>query len=1032
MRLPPFSVILIFVVLTIAGASIAPLLNVQYTPTIKQSTLNVSFSWPGASARVIEAEATSKIEGAIASVTGVQNTKSVSSKERGIVTIFLKQGVKTEAVRYEIASLIRRLYPKLPEEITYPSISASTSGENQLPVLIYTVNAAMGTNKIDEYVQENILPAITRVDGAGSALISGATPEIIEISYSPEKLKLYSISTSQIISAINYFSGKKEVIGDHNGTTLLISSESSDKELMELPVGNAGGRIIRLGDVTSIKTKQDSPSYYYRVNGLNTVNFTIFPEKGTNTIVLCNQLKETMKELSHHFPQDFSAMLTYDASDFLYKELNKILRRTILSVLILLVFIAVTTKSPRCLTVILATLLANIAIAFIFYYLLKVEIHIYSLAGITVSLGMVIDSSIIMISHYGYFRDRKVFVAILAALLTTAGALSVIFFLPENSRMNLFDFSVVIIINLLVSLLIALFLIPALIDKFPLRGINSRMKVSGRRRVVKLNGIYERFILFGRRHRLFFIFILILSFGVPLNLLPEKIENKSDFWSKIYNHTFGSEFYRNNLKSPAEKILGGTIRLFSENMKGRNIYREPQRATLYIQASMPDGCTIVQLNEIMVYMENYLAQFEEIDIFKTQITSYKNGQIIVTFKEGVENSGFPLYLKNSVISKAIDFGGANWSVYGIDENGFSNNVGAGGYKSQRIVITGYNYDKLYGYALESVKKLSENIRVSEPGVFGEVGWGAALSRIEYFIGYDPERLALMGIGTTDTYYSLNREIGYLSAGTISKDGESRQVKLLSGNKRDFDVWNLENEHIEIGGRSVKFSELGSIEKRRTGNDIYKQDQVYYLTVAYDFIGPYELAKKVSTREIDRLNSSLPMGFSAKEDNLPGFYGSTDNYWILFIVIAIIFTIGAILFESLIQPIIIISLIPVAFVGLFLTFYITGYTFDQGGLAAMIMLSGISVNAGVYLINQYNILKRGERRFNNSVKCWLKAFNIKIIPILLTILSTTLGLIPFLSDGKNEVFWFAFAVGTMGGLLFSILGIFIFLPVFQKN
>ncbi len=1032
MRVSPFSTILIFAVLVIAGAGLSPLLNVQYTPTQKQESLTVSFNWPGASARVIESEATSKLEGLIASVSGVNSIKSVSKKESGSVTIDLKENAKSDVVRYEIASLIRRLYSKLPEGVTYPVISASSSGENLSPVLIYTINASMPTNKIGEYVQENIVKDISLIPGSGSSVVSGVTPVVIEVTFSPELLNTYSITTSDLSAAIGSYTGTREIIGNIDGTSIILTSDIGREEMEMMPVKNSAGRIIRLGDVAKIAFKESTPSFYYRVNGLNTVNITIYPEKGVNTIILCKKIKEKINNLSKKFPDNFSAILTYDASKYLNNELNKILRRTFLSVFILLLFVFITSKSLRYLIIIFVTLLANISIALIFYYFLKLEIHIYSLAGITVSLGMVIDSSIMMISHYGYFRNRKIFLAILAALLTTIGALSIIFFLPTALKENLLDFSAVIIINLGVSLAIAMFLIPALIDKYPIKGVNSARKFKTLRKNIKFNYYYKRFLSFGKKHKLAFIVILVLAFGLPVHLLPEKIENDDSFGAKFYNKTIGSSFYQNTLKKPVEKMFGGTLRLFTNNMRNSNLYREPMRTTLYIRASMPEGCTIAQLNEIVVYMENYLSQFKEIDMFKTQILSYRNGQITVTFKKEFEGTGFPLFLKNSVISKAIDFGGANWSVYGIDENGFSNNVSSAGYKSNRIVVTGYNYDLLYNYCLESVGRLSENIRVNDPGVFGEVGWNMELSKNEYYIDYDFGRLASLGISPINTYSALNRELAYNTVANYFDGYSTYPIRLLSAHREGFDVWNLNNEHIDIGGKSVKFSELGKIEKRRTGNDIYKIDQQYSLLIAYDFIGPYELAKKVLKRENDRLNSTLPMGFKAETKDLDYNLSNEGYFWILFIVIAIIFTISAVLFESLIQPLIIISLIPVSFIGVFLTFYFTDFTFDQGGLAALIMLSGISVNAGIYIMNQYNLLKKNMRYNKSSIDLYIKAFNLKIVPILLTVLSTVLGLVPFLFDGKNEVFWFAFAVGTMGGLLFSVLGILIFLPVWQKN
>ena len=97
-----------------------------------------------------------------------------------------------------------------------------------------------------------------------------------------------------------------------------------------------------------------------------------------------------------------------------------------------------------------------------------------------------------------------------------------------------------------------------------------------------------------------------------------------------------------------------------------------------------------------------------------------------------------------------------------------------------------------------------------------------------------------------------------------------------------------------------------------------------------------------------------------------------------------------------------------------------------------MLSGISVNAGIYVINQYNLLRRKGEGIKSPIPFYIKAYNHKIIPILLTIISTILGLTPFLIDGRNEVFWFSFAVGTMGGLLFSIIGIVFILPVWGRK
>lgn len=1040
MRLPPFSVILVFVVLVIMGAGIMPLLNIQYTPTIKERSMSVSFSWNGASARVIEAEVTSKLEGIISSVAGIGNVNSVSRKDGGTITIGLKPKANIDAIRFEVASLIRRIYPKLPDGVSYPSISVSSTGENISPILTYTLNADLPTNQIEQYAQDYIVKNLSLIKGISGVFLSGATPLYMEISFDPDEIAKLGVLPEDITSAINAYIGKSDIVGSVDGETIMLTTESGNSSLWNIPVKNSNGRIIRLENVATIVYKEKIPVSYYRINGLNTINITIYPEKSVNTLELCKEVKERMALLSKSFPDKFSAIISFDSSIELKSELNKILRRTLFSVAILLLFVFIVSRSFRYLAVIAVTLAANIFIAFIFYYLFDLEIHIYSLAGITVSLGIIIDTSIIMISHYGYYKDRKAFIAILAALLTTIGALAVVFFLPENMKKNLMEFSAVIIINLAVSLAIALFFVPALIDMFPIKGIRNDQSITARRKVVKFNILYRRYALFGRRHRWIYIVLLVLGFGLPVHLLPNKMEEKSkgpdpdeksNGLAVAYNKTIGSSFYQNNLKGIVEKSLGGSLRLFLQNMRGGSFYREPQRATLFINASMPEGCTVQQLNDIVVYMENYLTQFPQIEMFKTRVNSYNSSSISVTFKKEFENSGFPLMLKNEVISKAIDFGGANWSVYGIDDQGFSNNIGSSGYKFNRIELAGYNYDLLYRYCQESVSSLSQNQRVSEPGIYGQVDWGVSLTRNEYFIDYDMEKMAQMKISPSDAYSALRNQLFSSGISGYFDDNKLIKMEAVSSRKNDLDVWHLQNEHLNMGGRPIIFSEIGKIDMRRTGNDIYKKNQQYSLTVAYDFIGPYELSRRVIDREVERLNKEvLPIGFRAQSSSSRYDFDGSTYFWILFIIIAIIYIICAILFESIVQPLIIILLIPISFIGLFLTFYFTKFNFDQGGFAALIMLSGISVNAGIYIINQYNIQRRYGHGKRAPVNDFIKAYNHKIIPILLTILSTVLGLIPFLFDGKDEVFWFAFAVGTMGGLVFSIIGIIFFLPVWN--
>jgi multidrug efflux pump subunit AcrB len=177
--------------------------------------------------------------------------------------------------------------------------------------------------------------------------------------------------------------------------------------------------------------------------------------------------------------------------------------------------------------------------------------------------------------------------------------------------------------------------------------------------------------------------------------------------------------------------------------------------------------------------------------------------------------------------------------------------------------------------------------------------------------------------------------------------------------------------------------------------------------------------------LEEMKASMPIGYTAsKQSYYWDFNRAKRQYTLLLVLIVGIFFICSVLFENFKQPLYIIFIIPVSFIGLFLIFSLFNFYFDQGGYAAFVMLGGLAVNAAIFIVNDLN--NRHVGTYNRNV---LKAVAGKATPILLTILSTCFGLIPFVMEGQNEIFWFSLAIGTIGGLIFSMVGVFLALPVF---
>ena len=1034
--IPAFSVLLIMAALAVIGVAMLPMLNVQYTPSPVERKIDVSFTWPDASARLIEQSVTSRIEGALSAITGSESVSSRSSKGSGRVTIRFRKGTEMAAARFEVASAIRNLYPKLPEEVSYPAISIATGGTRESDMLVYTIKADLPSRRIEEYVEAHMSTPLSQTEGVGKVSLSGVTPFEWVITFDPKAMEVNGISAADLAAAFrDYF--RSDVIG----LTTLPHADGTDRSIVlklrnraslnfgDIPIARRNGRIYHLRDFATARWCEAPPSTYFRINGLNTITLSIGCEASTNMLRVAENVKEEMQRLQAAFPPGISATLTYDASEYVSGELHKIYLRTLLCVAILMLFVYLVSRDFNYLLIIAVTLAVNILVAVVFYNLLNLDIHIYTLAGITVSLGIIIDSSIIMVDHYSYYRNRRVFVSILGALLTTIGALGIVWLLPEKQQANLTDFSLVIVINLVVSLIVALLFIPALLDKFPLKRSMTVSSVKRRRLTVRVSRAYARFIGWGRRHRWLFIVALIWGFGIPTFLLPEKIEPEKGETpgrgTELYNKIMEGRFMTEH-RSFLDKFLGSSLHLFHTATSRYNNFREPEQKVLYVNAGMAEGCTVQQLNDVVRHMENYICQFDEVDMFRTRITSYDNARIEITFKPEYENSGFPSMLKQELTSAAINFGGATWRVWGIDDNSFNNNI-VSSYRSNQIRLRGYNYDQLAAYADRLIDSLSTNRRVSEPEIMDGDAW--TLPHNEFTIRYDDERIAATGLDVSDYYTILNTMLYQSRLPSVYNGEELQQVILESGDRDRFDRWHIANAQVGIDSLRTKLSTVGTIEKHRTGISIRRSKQSYEILVGFDFIGSYELGKRLIERTVRQLNDEiLPIGFRA--DSPSHNFGRKEKQqqaWLILLVVAIIYTMCTILFESLRKPLVIILMIPISFIGVFLSFGWSDFIFDQGGFAAFVLLCGIVVNAGIYLINEEDTCAAISSK--RGIALYLKAFNHKIVPISLTILSTILGLAPFLYDGPEEVFWFAFAIAAISGTFFSVIALLIYLPIF---
>jgi multidrug efflux pump subunit AcrB len=910
--------------------------------------------------------------------------------------------------------------------------------------------------------EELLKPAIASVDGVYSVDIYGATPRAWELIYDQKVLSSTGVTPSRIRDAIRAYLSVREAGG---GVDNLLSSGMKRTYLTmvghrpdtvrweDIPVTAGSGRVLMLSDLVTVKLRDERPRSYYRINGLNTITMVISAGRNVNNIRVAEEVKDVVERMKSKIPPGHDVILSLDNTGFIREEISRNLFRAVLSVILLLVFAFLVSRDLKYMLILFISMVATVFIAFIFYWLFRLEIHLYSMAGIAVSFGMIISNIIVMTDHIKYHHNRKVGISLLAATLTTVGALVVIFFLDEASRVTLADFAAVVIINLMVSLVVALFFIPSLAQSISFAGKRAASNIRRKRFAVRLTRFYERAIRSFIRYRKVYLTAAVLLFGLPLFWLPDSLpvekirttaapEPDLTRWQQLYNKTLGSIKYVSDIKPVVNKLTGGTLRLFSDRVKSSNYYYfrgsdDVERTQLSVSIGLSEeGLTLEDMNEVCLGLENMIAAYSEVDRFTTRVSSPSSASLTVTFKPEHDRTIFPFILKMRIEDYMMGIGSYHVQVYGVGK-AFSNQVYSDYLRgSYSIVLKGYNFDILSGYAEDLKERLisSAKGRIKDVYVLGGEDRWSVKKQYRNIVMADRESVTLAGSDMYSLYEhtrSLSRNIQ--DGGQVYMGGFLAPMTLRSAYAETYEMWDIYNEPMITGSQSmVKLKDLLSMTREITDNSISREDQQYILTVTYDFIGNYELARIIRDRNIEETAAILPLGYSVRSSSYTySWFTQKNNYPLLLLVIAIIYLVCSILLESLRQPFIVLGLIPFSFIGVFITFSLFKIPTDEGVFAAMILLCGLAVNSALYILDDYNRLKRSGRRLP-AVRMYLKAFNGKIIPVILTILSTIVGLLPFLLTGRDERFWFALAAGAIGGLLFSMVGLLVFQPMMLRR
>jgi len=1063
--LTPFRVVLLFLVVALLGVFVIPFLPVQLNPSPKVHSLTVRFLFPNSSPEIIESQATAPLENALSSITQLKEINSISRYNQGQITLKFDKTTDLALKKFEVSMLIRQIYPTLNSSISYPLVEVSDgkSASEKNASIVYSVNAPFSAFEIKNKLEETLKPYFSSLSEIEEIQINTPSNQILKIKYNQNKLQTYNLSHDlikqklQTLIETSYFGFYpfEENKSSSNTQTLdnfwiqtppsFTLSSLDNLILSESP-------LIRFSEIATYHFVEDIPTSFYRINAKEAITLSFFIRPEANKIKVVEQIKSRLEMLN--LPSEYQVFEEYDETNFLKKELDKTYQRAFLSVVVLCLFVVLIERNLTYLFVLMSSLVINILITSLFVYFFKINIHLYSLAGIAISFGLILDNAIVMLD-YLYHRQKNdkienennssfssLFLALFAASLTTISALLLVFFLPEEDQKNMIDFAAIVALNVFVSLPIALWFTPSLyvlLFKKQLKKKKQNFNFRKKRITFYIFKSYIFIIEFLRRFKKIVIFGLLLLFGIPIFLLPPKVEEipqTKTFYTDFYNKTIGSKFYQEEIRPHSDAYLGGTLRLFVRYAYEKFSYREAEEIQLYVQAQMPKGTTVLQMNDALKMVEDFLKnELHHDNGIKKFVTQVYQGQgrIVISFSEKTEKSSYPIQLKNKIIARSIDLDGVKWNIYGVGHQGFSTPTD-NKLTSFRIQLKGHNYAQLEKEADRLANQLLAHKRIQEVNINERLSYSEKADKI-FLLEPNLEKLAYQNQNLLEltTFFRENNPAAYPEL-YLPFQNVLIPTKIENDKAIDFSVNDIKNGYLSTSllsnsvTKQIPFSSFSTLKSQKSITSIYKENRNYLRVVGYDYFGSEHFGQTHLEKTLQEFKPTLPLGYTFEQLNndFYSFEKAQRQYGLLGILMVLIFFICSILFESLKQAFLILCVVPLSFIGIFLTFGEFQVYFDQGGYASFVLVGGLCVNASIFIINEYNFLRRKSIK---TKKTFYKAVFKKAFPIFLTVISTVLGLIPFLWNGQSEVFWFSLAAGTTGGLIFSLFCVFFVLPIF---
>jgi HAE1 family hydrophobic/amphiphilic exporter-1 len=935
------------------------------------------------------------LEQTVATVENIDGVYSYSSEGSSIILMQFAFGTDMDDVMLQLRENIDIIEGFLPEGTTSPIVAKLDP--NAMPIMQMSVSSKGDLHTAQKMAEDVIAPRIERIEGTASAGVSGGMEQEIEVVLKEEALKGYNLNETtitQMLQAANInLPGGSVKKGSNELTVRTIGEFKTLEEIQNLNIPLTKGGTVRLKDIADVNLVDKEQSAITKMDGKEVVQISVMKQSDGNTVNVAKEVNKELEKIKKEYP-DLNIVVFFDQAEYINFAIDNLTNTAVqgglLAIIILLVFL----RSFKTTLVIALSIPISIITTFVILYFTGITLNMMTIGGLALGIGMLVDNSIVVLENI--YRNRslgmdritasvdgtnEVSMAVTASTLTTIAVFIPIVFTGGLAATIFKDFALSIVIALLSSLLVALTLVPMLSSKL-VTVKNLESEEAQEKKHGPLVTFYKGILSWSLKHRFVTIAISIGMFVLSI----------------IAVASVGAEFF----PATDEGMINVTV-------------------------SLPAGSEVEHVDNVLKEVQTSIQEIPEVVSIFTQAGSSgmmslnggsNSGSLTVILSDLNERDRGVKEISDEIRTIAKDVPGTEISV------SESSMMMMGGMNGGAISIS------IKGDEIDTLKKVGDDFKNIIEQVEGTR---------EVATSYDdgiPQVQIIADRGIASQYGLTTAQIGSaikntLSGSDVTKfkvNGDELDVVLKGDNIYGESMSLLEMLPIPTPmGSNIPLSEIADIKIEKGPITIMRENQTRVLTVSGSVVG--RDVQSVST-EIQTLlkEYEMPMGYSytyggETEQIVETF---TDLAMVMLVAIVLVYMIIAAQFESLIQPLSIMFSVPLALSGGFIGLFITGLPLNVIGIIGLIILVGIVVNNAIVLVDYINNRRsRGEDRY----AAIMKAGPIRIRPIMMTALTTILGLVPMaMGIGEGAELTQSMGVVVIGGLSLSTVLTLVVVPV----